>query len=167
VTLGYTLAAIQSQVAEQILFVVEQAIPEKAASVRWRRHDDTTTTLDSVTEPDRLRRVEVTAQNPRIGSTAWGGLVANYDTEIRVEVGYPVGALELIAGISYRVSHLKESDVEQIDKIVELLAPFQAQDAEHPAIQNAHLVRLEGTVDGPGRRSLILRYFCNLSRDHN
>lgn len=145
--IDYALVAAASKIIERIIFAVGREVPEVAPSVLFREHDDTTCTLDQVTEPDRLRRFEVTLESPERGEDDDGNSKLAYAPRFVLRVGYCVGSHEWIGDVSYKRVDLVAHDLEQLDSVIRSEAIFGTIDADHPAIDDFVITKLEGQRD--------------------
>lgn len=127
-TVSYDLEAKASEIIERICTAVAAETPELAPSILFREHDDTTTTLDGVTEPDRLRRFEVELEAPERGEDSDGFEKLAYAPRFVLRIGYPVGAYELIEDVSYKRVHLVAHDFEQLDSVIRAEGAFGSVD---------------------------------------
>lgn len=110
---------------EQIATSLAALTPGLAPATLFRAHDDTSCTLDQVTEPDRFRRFEVVLDGPDDGEE-WGESQNFSKVSVSIRVGYPLGAYEEIDGTSFKVANLKSRDFEQIDALMRPGALFAA-----------------------------------------
>jgi hypothetical protein len=145
VAVDYALEAKASEIIERICYAVAAETPTLAPTVLFREHDDTTTGLDNITEPDRLRRFEVVTDGPdeeSDGATDYDENVG-YSLIFKLRIGYPVGSHEEIAGTFFKVAHLIAHDFEQLDPIVRAAGTYNTLDGL-PAIEKVLTTRLKG-----------------------
>lgn len=168
-----TVTSIGAQLIERVTYLIEQLTPEIAPTANrpetdhpdgFARHDDRTCRIYEVTDPGRLRLIEVTLETPRIGAFAASTVSASFDKVLRIRRGYPLEAWETIDGTEYLTEDLKQHDAEQIDREIASGGVGNAIDADHPAIAGITLARLEGEQDEFGGRVRSLRYGVQFER---
>jgi hypothetical protein len=169
----YTTTAKSSEVIERIAYLLEEATPEIAPSVTLTRHTDTTCLLQDVTDPGRFRLFTVRATSAQYGTMSWSRTTASFDFGIKISVGYPAADYypeaddEEVDGYRYLTEDLKVSDFEQIVKLVEGSAPWDQQDADHPAITQVQVGLLRGAFDEAGGRVRSIIYGVQLARTYS
>lgn len=167
--------SIAAQIIERVYYVLESLTldlaptnnrPETDTPDGFARHTDNTTQLEYVTDPGRLRLIEVKMELPRRGAFAMSTTTSSFEKVLRIRRGYPKEAYETIDGTGYDVEDLKQSDMEQIDRVISGGALGNEIDAEHPAIPGVTLVRLEGEQDEFDGRVRSLLYGVNFERSY-
>jgi len=168
------VTSIASQIIERVTYIIEQLVPEIAPTHNrpgdhpdgFIRHSDNTCRLQYVTDPGRLRLIEVVMELPRRGAFAMTGTTSSFEKILRIRRGYPMEQYETINGTQYLVEDLKQHDAEQIDRVISGGALGNAIDADHPAIPGVTLVRLDGEQDEFNGRVRSLLYGVNFERTY-
>lgn len=131
-----TPTVTSSQVIERVTVLIEALTPTQAPTGcrpetdtpdGFIRHTDNTCKIQSVTDPGRLRLLEVTLQNPKISwyAAGSGSTTLNFDQSVRIRIGYPAEDHETIEDEEYLVEDLRQSDKELIRNLLDG-TPFAA-----------------------------------------
>lgn len=167
-----TVLSIGAQIIERVSYLIESLTPELAPTANrpetdnpdgFIRHSDNTCRIQTVTDPGRLRLIEVTLEQPKIGAFAYSTATSSFEKILRVRRGYPSEAYETIDGTEYLVEDLKQHDAEQIDRVLIGGGLGNAVGAL-PAIAGLTLVRLAGEQDEFNGRVRSLLYGVNFER---
>ena len=168
-----TVLSIGAQLIERVTYVIEQLTPELAPTNNrpetdtpngFARHNDRTCRLHQVTDPGRLRLIEVLLEQPRQGAFAMSAHSSSFEKVLRIRRGYPLEAWETVNGVEYLVEDLKQHDAEQIDRQLVGGSIGGAIDVNHPEIPGVTMVRLGGESDEFGGRVRSLFYGVNFER---
>ena len=170
-----TVASIGAQIIERVYYLLTlltcdlaptNCRPETDTPNSFARHTDNECRLWQITDPGRLRLIEVTLETPRIGPFSAWTISASFDKVLRIRRGYPLEQYETINGVQYLVEDLKNHDAEQIDRQIVSGGLGNAIDTDHPAIPGVTLARLEGEVDEYGGRTRALLYGVQFERTY-
>ena len=169
---AYSTTSKASEVIERISYLLEQATPDLAPSVLWARHTDTSCHVQDVTDPARFRLFTVRKVSAAYGLMTWGQAKASFDFGIKISVGYPAADYypeaddEIVDGYRYLTEDLKLSDFEQIVRLLEADAPWEAIDGDHPAISDVQIALLRGATDEYEGRIRSITYGVQLVRTY-
>jgi hypothetical protein len=160
-----------AQITERILVSLEALTPTSGPSSGFGsvfvRHSDRTTALENVTDPGRLRLIEVRLEAPKIGtfSAAPGTTKANFSSILAVKVGYSMEVWETLDGAEYFIQDLVDEDVEQIRRLLDTGNIFSASGSlsELPGVK---LNRFEGAGSEAGGKVNVIRYSIHYGRGY-
>lgn len=170
-----TPLSIAAQIIERVTYVLVNLTldlaptnnrPETDTPDGFARHTDNTCSLDKVTDPGRLRLIQVLMETPSRGAFSMSTSTSSFEKVLRIRRGYPKEVFETIDGTEYTVDDLKQSDMEQIDRVVAGGILQNEIDTDHPAIPGVTLVRLEGEQDEFDGRVRSLLYGVNFERGY-
>lgn len=168
-----TPLSIAAQIIERVYYILENLTldlaptanrPETDTPDGFARFIDSTCPLEAITDPGRLRLIEVKMKQPRRGAFAQSSVEGSFEKVLWIRRGYSLEQQETLDGVAYFIEDLKCSDCEQIDRVISGGGLGNAIDGDHPAIPGVTLVRLDGEVEEAGGRVLSLLYGVNFER---
>lgn len=155
-----------AQITEQTLTVLEALTPTSGPSSgfgsEFVRHSDRTTKLENVTDPGRLRLLEVRVESPKIGifSANPGASKTNYSSLLVIRVGYSLETWETLEdGVEYLIQDLIDQDLELIRRTMDTANPFSS-------LPGVKLNRFEGAGLEAGGKVFAIRYSINYGRSY-
>jgi hypothetical protein len=160
------------QICERVLARLEAATPTLGPSsgfgAAFVRHSDRTTQIENVTDPGRVRLVEVRIEAPRIGTFAAnpGASKTNYSGTLAIKIGYSMEVWETLEdGVEYRIQDLIDKDLEQIRRLVDTGDIFGVS-GDLPALVGVKLNRFETANKEAGGKVLTIRYSIHYGRGY-
>ena len=161
-----------AQITERVLASIEALTPTSGPSSgfgsEFVRHSDRTTSIENVTDPGRLRLLEVKLEAPKIGtfSAAPGQSKANFSSILAVKVGYSMETWETLDdGVEYLIQNLLDQDVEQIRRLLDVGNIFAAS-GDFLELPGVKLQRFESATKEAGGKVNVIRYSIHYGRGY-
>jgi hypothetical protein len=160
-----TPAVTSADICERVTAVIEALTPSSAPVVGFVRHTDRTTKLENVTDPGRLRLLEIRIEDPKIGqySAKPGTTQSNFTALLAVYVGYSLEVYETLDGVEYFIQDLIDQDLEQIRRALDSSTLFDAS-GDLAALVGVKLQRFEGALLVSGGKKHKITYSINYGR---
>jgi hypothetical protein len=160
------------QICERVLARLEVLTPTSGPSSGFGsafvRHSDRTAKIENVTDPGRLRLVEVRVEAPKIGTFAAnpGASKTNYSGILAIKIGYSAEVWETLEDeVEYRIQDLMDEDLEQIRRFLDTGSPFGAS-GDLAALVGVKLNRFETATKEAGGKVFVIRYSIHYGRGY-
>ena len=156
------------EITERVTALIEGLTPTSGDVVGFVRHTDRTTKLENVTDPGRLRLLEVKLEQPKVGQFASkpGSSQSNFSSILAVSIGYSLETHETLEdGVEYFMQDLIDEDLEQVRRLLDSSTLFDAS-GDLVALPGVKLQKFEGaTLEASGKKH-TLRYAIHYGRGY-